>query len=203
MSRDDAIRALEKEVRLEAEAMSMAHKFGAERQLRGIADRIASILSDRQEVAPVAWLVEAESYRNVFLCRKHAGAELGELRRAGYEASITPLGNPYVGEAVRNDPSWPLFDRVDFALRDAGFDLDQAAEIAALATGQASDARDSEGEKYRRAVVFDALQTVKSGIEAGHIKARSTVVKVDGDWVEESVLDVVTRAIAAMESRHD
>ncbi len=41
------------------------------------------------------------------------------------------------------DPSWPLHDRVEFALRDAGFDLDEAAFVAESVVAQQNAAVDS------------------------------------------------------------
>lgn len=48
-----------------------------------------------EAVAPVAWLVESGAYRQPFLDQATANAQVFELRKGGYEVSITPLGNPY------------------------------------------------------------------------------------------------------------
>lgn len=196
MSLHESLRALEKKWRdASSKVWNMQDGNSTEvdraNQLDECADELATLLSDRQEVAPVAWLVEAESYRNVFLCRKHAGAELDELRLAGYEASITPLGNPYVGEAVRNDPSWPLFDRVDFALRDAGFDFDQAAEIAALAAGQTSDAREANSARY---------EWLRSALYRGCVAVGEARIELDVTGACPSLADFDTAIDAAMEA---
>lgn len=55
---------------------------------------------------------------------------------------IYPVGAPQPPAAAkpgRIDPSWTLHDRVEFALRDAGFDLDEASHIAALAAAFGRD----------------------------------------------------------------
>lgn len=53
---DEALRALEKDCREYARVSAKAHMPGTEKDFREIADRIAALLSSRQEVAPVAWM---------------------------------------------------------------------------------------------------------------------------------------------------
>lgn len=54
------------------------------------------------------------------------------------EKSVALLGWQAALESKKVDPSWSLIDRVEFALRDAGFDLDEAFTIAHKAAQQAT-----------------------------------------------------------------
>lgn len=59
----------------------------------------------------------------------------GEARRA--MLPIAPLEREEAATR-RSNPSWSLHDRVEFALRDAGFDYDEASRIAVLASAKPS-----------------------------------------------------------------
>lgn len=88
---------------------------------------------------PVALLEElAKRWRalNFEICGEQGhGDESLQMCTHDLESAIALMRAPVGGDPEKghNDPSWRLFDRVDFALRDAGFDLDLASSIAARA----------------------------------------------------------------------
>jgi len=81
---------------------------------------------------PVGWLPMLDSPKGARLNEQFGSAEgLG-----------SPKGDPEHG---RIDPSWRLHDRVEFALRDAGFDLDEAAFVAEAASVAKGDLDSPKG----------------------------------------------------------
>ena len=58
-------------------------------------------------------------------------------------AAALAAHQPVDPERGHIDPSWSLHDRVEFALRDAGFDLDEAAFVAESVSAQQNAAIDS------------------------------------------------------------
>lgn len=87
---------------------------------------------------------------------RHMLGIIGTYGVDGYVPADSPKGDPEHG---RIDPSWSLHDRVEFALRDAGFDLDEAAfvaEAASVANGDlespkgGSEARDAARYRWLR-----------------------------------------------------
>lgn len=79
-----------------------------------------------------------------------------QMREAIELCRAAPAG----GELERGkiDPSWSLFDRVDFALRDAGFDLDEASNIAALASGGAPAGSGEVLDSWQKWPIINRLQ---------------------------------------------
>lgn len=71
----------------------------------------------------------------------------------------------------RNDPSWPLHDRVEFALRDAGFDYDEASDIA-IAVRYFQRAR---SDSYHK--MLTAILEFVDRCERGEIRSKRTYTK--------------------------
>ncbi len=109
-SRDESLRALEKEMR---EGIDWGGGMNISKSLKAWADRLAEILSDRQEVAPVAWPSE-----RVSIADPH---EPG-YRIVGFKISES---HPWHGKYGLSEP----LNALDSAI--------------AASTGQTSDARDA------------------------------------------------------------
>lgn len=87
-----------------------------------------------------------------------------ESMRKCLEAALNAAPQP---QAI--DPSWSLHDRVEFTLRDAGFDLDEASRIAALAA---------------------TPQPKASAEDVGLISEVLTFTLNDGTWLRPKVREV-------------
>lgn len=61
-------------------------------------------------------------------------SNIAERLQAVYSLRRTPQPVTPAGGEVSNSKGWPLFDRIEFALRDAGFDYDEAFAVAHRAT---------------------------------------------------------------------
>lgn len=97
------------------------------------------------------------------------------------------------------DPAWPLHDRVEFALRDAGFDLDEASRIALQVDGKQQvgevqgDGLDVEWLKAR-------VSSIHSTVSLGHQTGPHAYAGEDfGRYLAEAAGDCqeIMRALAA------
>jgi hypothetical protein len=72
------------------------------------------------------------------------------------------------GEKGVNNHEWPLLDRVEFALRDAGFDYDEAFRIAHLAAHPQDASGDARYSFLRDWFLSDGRRM--DILPAGHVK---------------------------------
>lgn len=110
---------------------------------------------------------------NEAMVRSFGNSILFPRRDAAPVADRTEAGAD--GEKGVNNPEWPLLDRVEFALRDAGFDYDEAFRIAHLAARP----QDASGDAAMR----EALENSNSLLVALLIEPR------DRTEIEQQIAD--------------
>ena len=126
---------------------------------------------------------------NEAMVRSFGNSILFPRRDAAPVADRTEAGAD--GEKGVNNPEWPLLDRVEFALRDAGFDYDEAFRIAHLAARP----QDASG---------DAEALTAHGIRAldrccGELR---NFIELAGDYdLDEMAVQALQTAIESMEMR--
>ncbi len=121
----------------------------------------------------------------------------------------SPKGDPEHG---RIDPSWSLHDRVEFALRDAGFDLDEAAfvaEAASVANGDldspkgGSDALDATRLDWLDANGFTAYRQIDpiDGLSPHCVVVHETQLPRRGN-VHDTIRGAIDAAMQAQANSH-
>jgi len=113
------------------------------------------------EAVPIAW-VDIANWRDEL--------EANECFFTDYqdEDTVPVYLHPQPAELAepQDTSSWSLHDRVEFALRDAGFDLDEASRIALQVDGkqQVGEVQD-ERERFEAWATSKGLNTVRSSEE--------------------------------------
>lgn len=135
-------------------------------------DRAADALSDRRGTPAAQEAMWGTLSREWAI--KGMPADKQRLARAAFDAGreVAPVNAATVDpEHGRIDPSWSLHDRIEFALRDTGFDLDEAAFVAEAAS-VAKGEMDSPNGYIRITDGFAYGQLVSADFEADTITLR-------------------------------
>lgn len=91
----------------------------------------------------------------------NAGTEGADLDLIAARKALAATGKQQV------DPSWSLHDRVEFALRDAGFDFDEASRIALQVDGK-QQVGEAQGDVPDPAVIVPTLRAMVRNYSDGH-----------------------------------